>query len=362
MVFSQLRIICKFLKTLLIRAFWNSRRLEVGVETLEKLPLSIDVRTLGPGPGDVVVVAPQGDAPQPLVLSDAIAAIVDRHLLREGAILFRGFDILGEQPFQAFASAFGDPLLDYRFGSTPRTDLGDGVYTSTEYPAHQVIPLHNEQSYTRSWPLRLWFHCVIPADEGGETPIADSRIVYDRLDPALRRRFAEKRLCYSRNYGGGLDVPWQKVFGTDDRATVEGYCRDNGITCEWKPDGDLRTRQIVQAVADHPITGETVWFNQAHLFHVSNLDPAVQEALMSIAGDSWNLPRNVFYGDGSPLEDSALQEIRGVLDACAIRFPWRAGDVLMLDNMLFAHARSTFRGKRKVLVAMAQPCSEGAAS
>ncbi len=34
----------------------------------------------------------------------------------------------------------------------------------------------------------------------------------------------------------------------------------------------------------------------------------------------------------------------------------------MLDNMLFAHARSTFRGKRKVLVAMAQPCSEGAAS
>nr|WP_255636078.1 TauD/TfdA family dioxygenase [Azospirillum sp. 412522] len=335
------------------------------METLEKPSLSTEIREFGPGPGRVVQVSPQpgvspnGGPPTLLSQFDRISGIVDRHLLREGAILFRGFDVLGEQPFQAFAAAFGDPLLEYRFGSTPRTDLGDGVYTSTEYPAHQVIPLHNEQSYTRAWPLRLWFHCVIPAEEGGETPIADSRIIYNRLDPALRSRFAEKRLCYSRNYGGGLDVPWQKVFGTDDRAAVEAYCRDNGVQCEWKPDGDLRTRQVVQAVADHPLTGEPLWFNQAHLFHVSNLDPVVQEALMSIAGDPWNLPRNVFYGDGTPLEASALDEIRGVLDACTIAFPWQAGDVLMLDNMLFAHARSTFKGKRKVLVAMARPVEEG---
>jgi alpha-ketoglutarate-dependent taurine dioxygenase len=40
-------------------------------------------------------------------------------------------------------------------------------------------------------------------------------------------------------------------------------------------------------------------------------------------------------------------------------FPWRTGDVLMLDNMLTAHARDPFEGPRKVVVAMAQSYREG---
>ncbi|MBZ4276006.1 TauD/TfdA family dioxygenase, partial [Mycobacterium tuberculosis] len=55
-----------------------------------------------------------------------------------------------------------------------------------------------------------------------------------------------------------------------------------------------------------------------------------------------------------PLEADALAEIRGVLDQQRIVFPWRTGDVLMLDNMLTAHARDPFEGPRKVVVAMAQ--------
>ncbi|MDI7065815.1 TauD/TfdA family dioxygenase, partial [Klebsiella pneumoniae] len=52
-------------------------------------------------------------------------------------------------------------------------------------------------------------------------------------------------------------------------------------------------------------------------------------------------------------------EIRGVLDQQRIVFPWLTGDVLMLDNMLTAHARDPFEGPRKVVVAMAQSYSEG---
>ena len=58
---------------------------------------------------------------------------------------------------------FGHELLAYEFGSTPRSAVQSGVYTSTEYPAHQHIPLHNEQAYTREWPMRIWFHCVTAA-------------------------------------------------------------------------------------------------------------------------------------------------------------------------------------------------------
>ena len=37
----------------------------------------------------------------------------------------------------------------------------------------------------------------------------------------------------------------------------------------------------------------------------------------------------------------------------SVFFKWQEGDFLMLDNMLAAHGRSTFTGKRKVVVAMA---------
>jgi alpha-ketoglutarate-dependent taurine dioxygenase len=232
------------------------------------------------------------------------------------------------------------------------------VYTSTEYPAHQSIPLHNEQAYSRDWPMKIWFYSMIAAKSGGETPIADSREVYRRIPAAIRERFVSKGLMYVRNFGNGLDVAWEDVFNTEDREVVEAYCKAHGIVCEWKDDGELRTRQTCQAVAVHPVTGDNVWFNQAHLFHISNLQAEVRESLLDIV-DEEDLPRNVYYGDGSAIEDEVLAQIRAVLDECAISFPWQEGDVLMLDNMLSAHARSPFEGPRKVIVAMAEGHSQG---
>ncbi|WP_053186187.1 TauD/TfdA family dioxygenase [Pseudomonas kilonensis] len=285
-----------------------------------------------------------------------IQQVVETELPRAGGILFRGFAFKGEADFEEFARSFGHELLTYDYASTPRTKLNNRVYTSTEYPAHQVIPLHNEQSYSLNWPMKIWFHCMQASQVGGETPIADSRLVYQQLDPAIRQRFAEKRLMYVRNYGNGLDLPWQQAFSTEDRSQVERFCRASNIAFQWTDDGELSTRQVCQAVAQHPVTGEWVWFNQAHLFHISNLAASVRETLISIVGEQ-GVPRNVFYGDGSPIELEALEHIREVLQRCQVSFPWQAGDVLMLDNMLVAHGRSTFQGSRKVVVAMAEPAS-----
>lgn len=289
--------------------------------------------------------------------SDAAAEIracVDQQLLSAGGLLFRGFGVRDVEDFRTLAASFGHPLLSYDFGSTPRSNVTQGVYTSTEYPAHQSIPLHNEQAYSRQWPMKIWFYCATAAEIGGETPIADSRDVYRRVPARIRDRWVERGLCYVRNYGAGLDVPWPQVFGTEDRSEVEAYCRQHDIAWEWKDDGELRTRQVCQVVAQHPRTQQWVWFNQAHLFHVSALEPEVREVLLDVVGSEEELPRNVYYGDGSPLEDSLLDEVRGALAASKIEFPWYSGDVLMLDNMLAAHARNPFQGKRKVVVAMAE--------
>lgn len=283
---------------------------------------------------------------------EPLRADIDALLARIGGVLLRGFEVPDVAAFRSFAASFGHPLLAYEFGSTPRSAVGGGIYTSTEYPAHQHIPLHNEQAYTREWPMKIWFHCVTAAPEGGETPIADSRAIWRHMPETIRRRFAPGVL-YVRNYGE-FDVPWQQVFNTGERAEVETWCRRSGIRFEWKPDGGLRTTQLCQATAVHPRTGETVWFNQAHLFHVSNLQPEVRESLEELLGTD-EMPRTACFADGSPIPDAMLDEVRAVLQAQTVSFRWQAGDVLMLDNMLAAHARAPFKGPRKVVVAMAEP-------
>lgn len=282
--------------------------------------------------------------------------VVETHLLKCGGILFRGFDIHAVAEFEQLSIALSKSLLEYTYYSTPRSRESGNIYTSTEYPADRSILLHNENAYTSTWPMKIWFFCVTAAQQGGETPIADSRRVFERIDPKIRDRFMQKKVMYVRNYSEGVDLPWQTVFQTTDKSEVERYCRAAGIEFEWKDDAQLRTWQVCQAVARHPRTSEMVWFNQAHLFHVSNLPTEAREHLLSVCKEE-NLPRHAYYGDGSPLETSVLDEIRAVYQEETVQFPWQKGDVLMLDNMLVAHGRNPFIGPRKILVAMAEPSS-----
>lgn len=282
------------------------------------------------------------------------AATVHRHLATSGGVLLRGFGVATAEEFQDVMRAVAGDLLDYSYRSSPRTLLSGKIYTSTEYPADQFIPFHNENSYASSWPMKIGFCCLTPPAAGGETPIADSRRVFERIDPAIRRRFSETGVMYVRNYRAGLDLPWQEVFQTNDMAAVEAYCRTAGIDVEWKADGGLRTRQVCQAVATHPITAERVWFNQAHLFHVSNLPGAIREEMLDAFAED-ELPRNTYYGDGATIDDGVLDAVRDAYRQEAVAFSWRQGDVLVLDNMLVAHARNPFSGPRKIVVAMGEP-------
>jgi alpha-ketoglutarate-dependent taurine dioxygenase len=278
---------------------------------------------------------------------------VEQELLKHGAILFRGFRLEGVGGFEQFTRALSPQLLDYKERAAPRVEVSNNVYTSTEYPADQHIPLHHEMSYSHNWPMKLWFYCVQPAEQGGATPIADDQKVFKLIDPKIKERFMQKKVMYTRNYSEGLDLSWQDVFQTTDRSVVEGYFRQAHTEFEWKDGNRLHTRQIRQAIAIHPKTGVMVWFNHAHMFHMSNLQPAVRETLLSEFGEE-GLPRNAYYGDGSPIETSVLDEIRGVYQQAAVTFTWEKGDVLMVDNILTSHGRQPYAGQRKILVAMAE--------
>jgi alpha-ketoglutarate-dependent taurine dioxygenase len=303
--------------------------------------------------------------PLPLVIKPAMEGVslvdwtrrnlpfIEKNLLDHGAILFRGFKVQTVAEFERLIMTVSAELLDYSYRSTPRTQVSGKIFTSTEYPAYQTIPLHNEMSYSLNWPLKIWFFSIKTAEQGGETPIADSRRVFERIDPMIREQFSRKQIMYVRNYGDGLDLTWQDVFQTTSKQEVEEFCRGAQIEFEWIGVNRLRTSQICQAIATHPKTGQTVWFNQAHLFNISGLPPEVRQSLLS-AFEERDLPRNTYYGDGSPIETSALDEIREAYQQEAIIFPWQEGDIMMLDNMLTAHGRMPYTGARKVVVGMAE--------
>lgn len=282
---------------------------------------------------------------------------VKAHLLKHGAVLFRGFIISEADEFERFIGAVSSKLLEYKERSSPRSQVSSHIYTSTDHPADQNIFLHNENSYQQTWPLKIFFFCVTPAPQGGDTPIADCRRVYQCIDPKIRERFIQKKVMYVRNFGDGFGLSWQAVFQTTDKSIVERQCRNAGIEVEWKEGNRLRTRAVRSVIARHPLTQEMSWFNHAVFFHVSTLEASTRDALLAEFKEE-DLPTNTFYGDGSTIEPSVLEEIRGCYVQETVAFTWEEGDVLMLDNMLVAHGRAPFSGPRKILVGMSEPISE----
>ena len=300
--------------------------------------------------GAVWIAEPDGPAPAATAWWRAHRHELDGLLRRVGGVLLRGFELPGPEAFAALVDEVLVPA-EYVYRSTPRTEVGARLYTATEYPAARTIPQHCENAYQDRWPRWLAFYCDLPAREGGDTPLTDVAALTRSLPDELVQPFVRKRITYRRHYRDGVDLPWHVVFGTRDRGEVAAYCRQHDITCTWIGDDQLRTEQTCDAVVRHPVTGEMVWFNQAHLFHVSSLDDATRAALLRMYGED-ALPRNAYFGDGTPIDPGLLACIRDAFTRHTRSFAWQRTDALLIDNLAIAHGRQPFRGDRRVLVAM----------
>ena len=275
---------------------------------------------------------------------------IAQKLHMHGGILFRGFNLKTPQDFEHVAAGIYKEIFS-EYGDLPREGVGGNIYTSTPYPEDKCILYHNESSHMNRWPTRISFFCVIAAKEGGCSPIVDCRKVYQQLDPAVRQKFEALGLMYVRNFSEGLDVSWQHFFQTDDRTAVEDACGKQGFICEWVGRDNLRVKQRCRAVLRHPVTGELTFFNQVQLHHVHCVDPETRGSLLSIFKRE-DLPRHVYYGDGSEIEDAVMDHVGEVYEKNAVRFSWKEGDLVSLDNMLTAHARDSYVGPRKIVVAL----------
>lgn len=323
---------------------WNQK---VSTYTLDDMtfPLVVDVSE----PMDVMAFVSEH--------ADEIKSNIQNY----GAILLRGFGASEEQTLSNILQAVWAKPLSYVYRSTPRTSVSIGIYTATEYPANRDIPPHCECSYQRDWPMILGFHCVDPADEGGQTPLGDMTRITRRISKDIVAEFRERGVQYVRNYSDNFDLPWQVVFQTDVQTEVEAYCKEHGLSFEWQKGGQLRTSQTCQGTATHPSTGEDIWFNQSNLFHVSSLGEGPARSMLDVFGEA-NLPRHAYFGDGESIPPNLLEEVRDAFSPDMVFFDWQRHDILLLDNMRVCHARRPYAGKRRVLASMGLPYSEAVQS
>lgn len=281
---------------------------------------------------------------------------VQEQVQQHGAVLIRGLQNPSASQLEDFVSGvLGEPMA-YSDRTTPRRGINGKVYSSTETPKHFEITLHSESTFAQTWPRWACFLCVTPARTMGRTPIADVRNVYRRLPVSIRKRFEKTGVLYSRNFGDGPGMNWQTAFQVETKEELEKKCRNQDITWNWRGENHLQTWQLRPAVVWHPETDLPSWFNHILALHVSALPQPLYELLVRQFADQ-DLPHQTFYGNGDPIEQETVEIIRQAYLAGKSHFSWEIGDLLILDNLVFAHGRERYEGPREVLACLAGPTS-----
>ena len=257
--------------------------------------------------------------------------------------------------------------------TSPRSNVADRVFTSTDTPDCYPILAHNENSFLDRRPKMIAFFCLVAPQRFGETPLFDSRAAAGALDSKVRAKLLEKKVRYRRRlpkwrrgWASEINRTWMEAFGTEDRAAIEEAARKRGMSCQWHKNGRiLHTENAEDPLPVHPETGDLCLNLQA--FHKTSVLLDLDEVrprqnrlhnafLKFGAAILYNLdamPLSISYGDGSPISDEEMAEIRRATWENSVIFAWRKGDLLILDNILTGHGRMNVQPPRKILTAFA---------
>ena len=288
---------------------------------------------------------------------------VTEQLHQVGALLFRGFGVRGVDDVEVVARAIEPGLQNEYLGSSPRVALSKSgyVFSASELPDFYPLPAHNEMSFTAKPPSRLFFACTIAPGKYGETPLVDFRAVYRDLDPALRERWARKGLRIIRNYSGPGETrkdffelkKWTEMFNTRDRAVVEATCAREGFQAVWKDNDRLALISHHQPVRSHPVTGEPVWFNHIHNFHLDAGHLEYFQVLKRRTVAAEDQAMHATFADGSEIPSAEVDAVIRAIWKNLVITPWQQGDVVVIDNASTGHGRLPYEGPREVVVSWA---------
>lgn len=312
---------------------------------------------------------------------EANKAELDKKILEHGALLFRGFDVKGANEFESVAKTIDPDLKNNYLGTSPRNAVAEYVFSASELPDYYPIMQHCEMSFLPNPPRKLFFYCNIEPKEGGETPLVDFRKVYRDMDPAIRKEFEERGIKNVRNYNGPENKTkfdlwklkrWDEMFQTTDKDKIAEVCKDYGLDAQWKNSDRLVLINDQEAVAKHPITGETVWYNHLQVFHEAaagieynyiakrqkhlkaqalNLFTNVMTVVKRLSTPKEEQAMNCLFRDGGEIPASYVAHVEKIIWKNMTFFPWRYGDLLAIDNYSTSHGRMPYSGPREIMVA-----------
>ena len=271
-----------------------------------------------------------------------------------GAILFRGFPVNSAETFDEFSNSFGYPNFTYKesLSNAVRINFTERVFTANEAPKDVEIFLHHEMAQTPISPSKLFFFCKSAAEEGGETPLCRSDMLFEDLAkqmPALAADFVSKGLKYTTQMpaeddpNSGQGRSWKSTLSVQDDVEAEQKLTLLGYSWEWLADGSLRaTTPILPAVIDMG-NDKKVFYNQ------------LIAAYMGWKGVRENPSSAITFGDGADIPLEGLQLAVKLSEKYTFDLPWQDGDVALVDNYMTMHGRRPFLGERKrqVLVSLA---------
>jgi hypothetical protein len=301
---------------------------------------------------------------------------IETVLTVNGGLLVRGFQKLcNAADFERAILEIAPALRDYIGGTSPRSVIHGKIMTATYVPPEWSIPLHQEMAYTRDLPARISFFCERPATVGGYSTVGDMRMALDRINPGIRRKFDRFGLQLRRTLPSlqtlhlkpGVQKPWSEVFNTHDRSEVEKIVTEKGWRAEWRSKDTLQLWQdLIPAIKTHPVTRESLWCNQAHFFNPAcmlawALEDGRKEDYDAIAQARASNPEmldHVFLGNGQPVPDDDALHVYRILRQLERSIRLDRGDLLILDNLILAHGRTSFEGERSILVALADRSHE----
>lgn len=269
------------------------------------------------------------NARQALVFLKENAAWVEQNLQETGAILLQGMPGKGAKWLSSVTAALGGAQSDYFFDRIEqRRQVGAGIFSlnnQTNYPSFSAGAFNYP-------PNKTILYRDLQPSHGGSIRYFDARKMLDAIPIEVTKFLDGQIIKYSwqlqsERRRDGEDVSsWQYVFGTMDKSKVAKECFERGLFYRWQESLEmLEIWTESQPINLHPATGQRLWRNQIHDFCV-NQEPT------KIRG----IRRILEVGDGSPIPEWVIKEIRHTISEHSSIIRWDEGDILLLDSHITA--------------------------
>ncbi|KAI3978126.1 hypothetical protein MKX01_012957 [Papaver californicum] len=172
------------------------------------------------------------------------------------------------------------------------------------------------------YPSKLFFYCEEEPENGGETPIVLSHVIYEKMKvrfPEFVEKLDKNGLIYTRILGAE-DDPSSPIGRGWQAARL-------GMKLEWTEDGVKTVMGPIPAIK---------YENKGPQDLDGRSDPV----------------KAVTFVDGTPLPSDVIHECLKLLEEECVASPWQKGDVILIDNLAVLHSRRPFNPPRRILASL----------